>query len=156
MTDHKSKEIRSKVTEEGFMEISIVKASMPTPKQDEVLIKIEASPINPSDLGKLISFAAILDDIEVSGSGEEMVTRIRLNPKLTRSLSPRLNQSTSLGNEGAGTVIDAGTQAKHFIGKTVGLAGGGLSISNPPCVRLAPCPRGQFFPPSRGIAILGG
>ncbi|MED5530737.1 MAG: NADH oxidase, partial [Pseudomonadota bacterium] len=78
MTEHKSKEIRSKVTEEGFMEISIVKASMPTPKEDEVLIKIEASPINPSDLGKLISFAAILDDIEVSGSGDEMVTKIRL------------------------------------------------------------------------------
>ncbi len=126
MTEDNSKEIRSKVTEEGFIEISIVKVSVPIPKEDEVLIKIEASPINPSDLGKLISFAAILDDIQVSGSGKEMVTKIRLNQKLMRSLIPRLNQSISLGNEGAGTVIDAGAQAKHLIGKTVGLAGGGM------------------------------
>ena len=66
MTEDNSKEIRSKVTEEGFIEISIVKVSVPIPKEDEVLIKIEASPINPSDLGKLISFAAILDDIQAT------------------------------------------------------------------------------------------
>ena len=138
MTEYNFKEIRSKVTEEGFMEISIVKASMPTPKEDEVLIKIEASPINPSDLGKLISFASILDDIEVSGSGEETVTRIRLNRKLMRSLRPRLNQSISLGNEGAGTVIEAGAKAKYLIGKTVGLAGGGM-YSQYKCLPSSSC-----------------
>ena len=86
MTEDNSKEIRSKVTEEGCIEISMVKVSVPIPKEDEVLIKIEASPINPSDLGKLISFAAILDDIQVSGFGKEMVTKIRLNQKLMRYL----------------------------------------------------------------------
>ena len=41
-------------------------------------------------------------------------------------LKPRLNQLLSLGNEGAGIVIDAGYQAKGMVGKTVGLAGGGM------------------------------
>ena len=61
MTDLKSKEIRSEITSEGKLNLSIATSDVPTPGDDEVLIKVEASPINPSDLGLLISFAADLE-----------------------------------------------------------------------------------------------
>ena len=53
-----SREIRSQVTSDGQLKLSIESVEMPTPKDHEVLLKVEASPINPSDLGLLISFAA--------------------------------------------------------------------------------------------------
>ncbi|MDB3967282.1 NADH oxidase, partial [Porticoccaceae bacterium] len=61
MSDNSSKEIRSTLTNEGILELSIVNAERPVPGDDEVLLKIEASPINPSDLALLITFAADLD-----------------------------------------------------------------------------------------------
>ena len=60
MSESHSKEIRSKVTSEGNIELSITQAELPIPSADEVLIKVEAAPINPSDLGLLLSFAADL------------------------------------------------------------------------------------------------
>ena len=59
MTDLKSKEIRSEITSEGKLNLSIVTSDVPTPSDDEVLIKVEASPINPSDLGLLLSLIHI-------------------------------------------------------------------------------------------------
>ena len=58
MEKQTSKEIRSKVTKEGYMEISIIESQISKPKGNEVLIKIEAAPINPSDLGRLLSLCS--------------------------------------------------------------------------------------------------
>ena len=58
-----SREIRSEVTSDGQLKLSIESVEMPTPKDHEVLLKVEASPINPSDLGLLISFAADLSSL---------------------------------------------------------------------------------------------
>ena len=66
MSEQTSKEIRSMVTSEGNIEISIATVEKPTPSENEVLIKVEASPINPSDLGLLISIAADLDCLTVA------------------------------------------------------------------------------------------
>ena len=74
MSDQTSKEIRSKVTSEGNIEISIATVAKPIPSNDEVLISVEAAPINPSDLGLLLSFAADLSTINVTGSGDETIT----------------------------------------------------------------------------------
>ena len=121
-----SKEIRSKVTNEGYMEISIIETPIPKPKENEVLVRMEAAPINPSDLGKLLSHAADLSDIKTSGNKQNTKTKIKLKPKLIALLKPRLNQLIPLGNEGSGVVVDAGSVVKGMIGKTVGLAGGGM------------------------------
>ena len=64
-----SREIRSEVTSDGQLKLSIESVEMPTPKDHEVLLKVEASPINPSDLGLLISFAADLSSLTTEGSG---------------------------------------------------------------------------------------
>ena len=138
MSEQYSKEIRSTVTDKGNIEISITKVDMPVPADDEVLIKVHAAPINPSDLGLLLSFAADLSNINVSGSGEGAVTSIKIHPALMGSMKPRLNQSMPVGNEGAGVIIDAGVNAKALIGKTVGLAGGAM-YSQYRCVSAASC-----------------
>ena len=126
MTELKSKEIRSEITSEGKLKLSIATSDVPIPGDDEVLIKVEASPINPSDLGLLISFAADLDSISSSGSGDETVTTMGIHPGLMQSMKPRLDKSMQVGNEGGGVIVDAGKNVKDLIGKTVGVAGGAM------------------------------
>ena len=138
MSANSSKEIRSMVTSEGNIEISITNVDMPIPGDDEVLIEVHAAPINPSDLGLLLSFAADLSTINVSGSGDETITSMKIHPALMGAMKPRIDQSMPVGNEGSGVVVDAGTNAKEFIGKTVGLAGGSM-YSQYRCVPAANC-----------------
>ena len=138
MSESHSKEIRSKVTSEGNIELSITQAELPIPSADEVLIKVEAAPINPSDLGLLLSFAADLSSIATSGSEDETVTSMKIHPALIGSMKPRLDQSMQAGNEGAGLIVDAGENVKELIGKTVGLAGGAM-YSQYRCVPAASC-----------------
>ena len=126
MSDQMSKEIRSKVTSEGNIEISIASAEKPVPADDEVLIEVQAAPINPSDLGLLLSFAADLETINVSGSGDETVTSMKIHPALMGAMKPRLDESMQVGNVGSGVIVDAGANVKDLIGKTVGLAGGAM------------------------------
>jgi NADPH2:quinone reductase len=138
MSGQNSKEIRSKVTEDGKIEISIATVAKPTPGEDEVLIRVEAAPINPSDLGLLLSFAADLSTINVAGDGDQTVTSMKIHPALMNAMKPRLGQSMPVGNEGAGIVEDAGANAQELIGKTVGLAGGAM-YSQYRCVPASSC-----------------
>ena len=138
MSDQTSKEIRSKVTSEGNIEISIATVAKPIPSDDEVLIRVEAAPINPSDLGLLLSFGADLTSINVTGSGDETVTSMKIHPGLMGAMKPRLDESMQVGNEGSGVIVDAGVNAKDLIGKTVGLAGGSM-YSQYRCVPAASC-----------------
>jgi NADPH2:quinone reductase len=138
LSQENSKEIRSNVTSEGNIEISIASVEKPIPAENEVLIKVEASPINPSDLGLLISFAADLDSLNVSGSGDETVAKMKVHPGLMKAMTPRLDQSMKVGNEGGGVIEDAGTGAEDLIGKTVGVAGGAM-YSQYRCVPASSC-----------------
>ena len=138
MREEFSREIRSTVTSEGNIEISIVKSDKPKPSEDEVLIKVEACPINPSDLGLLISFAADLDTVSVSGSGNATVAKMKIHEGLMKQMKPRLGKPMKVGNEGGGVVEDAGANFKHLIGKTVGLAGGAM-YSRYRCVKASSC-----------------
>jgi len=138
MSHHSSKEIRSKLTSDGTLELSIVQTECPVPGDNDVLLKVEAAPINPSDLGLLISFAADLDHMSTSGEGEQAVTSIKIHPAFLGALKPRLNESMQVGNEGGAVVVDAGVNAKHLIGKTVGVAGGAM-YSQYRCVPASSC-----------------
>ena len=126
MTTSYSKQIRSIVTSEGNIEISIVKVDKPIPADDEVLIEVHAAPINPSDIGLLLTFAGDLSNIDISESGDGLVASIKIHPGLMATMKPRLDKSLAVGNEGAGIVVDAGKNVKELIGKTVGLAGGSM------------------------------
>ena len=88
-----SREIRSEVTSDGQLKLSIESVEMPTPKDHEVLLKVEASPINPSDLGLLISFAADLSSITTEGSGDNKVTTMSILPALHKTMTARFDKS---------------------------------------------------------------
>jgi len=126
VVDKYSKEIRSTVTSDGNVELSIVKVDTPTPTDDEVLIEILAAPINPSDLALLTTFGGDLSNINISGSGDDTVASMKVHPAVMKSMESRMDKSMAAGNEGAGVVVDAGVNAKGLIGKTVGLAGGSM------------------------------
>jgi NADPH2:quinone reductase len=138
MSEQTSKEIRSMVTSEGNIEISIATVEKPTPSENEVLIKVEASPINPSDLGLLISFAADLDSLTVSGSGDATVATMKVHPAMMGAMKPRLDESMPVGNEGGGVIVEAGANAKELLGKTVGAAGGAM-YSQYRCIPATSC-----------------
>ena len=133
-----SKQIRSEVTKEGKLLISIQSTEVPEPKEDEVLIRIEASPINPSDLGLLIGPADV-SSLSVSGEGENAIVSMDIPEGLLRMLEARIDQSLPVGNEGGGIVVAAGKQvSEDLIGKTVGVAGGSM-YSQYRCVKASAC-----------------
>lgn len=138
MTTQTSREIRSEITSEGKLNISIATVEKPQPKDDEVLIKVEAAPINPSDLALLISFASDPTSLSVAGSGNETIATMNIHPGLMKAVAPRFDQSMQVGNEGAGVVESAGKNAQHLIGKTVGVAGGAM-YSEYRCVPAMNC-----------------
>lgn len=113
----------STVTPEGQIRLSLQSIPMPTPGDDEVVIRVEASPINPSDLGVLL---ALTEGDAFSRDGDAAVAP--LSPPVQRALSARKGIDLPVGNEGAGVVVAAGSSAdaQALIGKTVALAGGGF------------------------------
>ncbi len=120
-------QLRSLVTPEGVLEISLVLVEVTDPKEDEVLIRVEASPINPSDLGLLLAGADVTT-ATVKGSGTDRVVSALLSPGAMRALAGRVGASLPIGNEGAGTVVAAGASslAQGLLGKTVSVAGGSM------------------------------
>jgi len=123
----KALELRSLITSGGTLELSLHDVEVPTPKDNEVLVRIEASPINPSDLGLLVA-GADMTKATVTGSAERPVVTVQLADGATKAFTARLDQSLPVGNEGAGTVVAAGSSdaAQALLGKTVGIAGGAM------------------------------
>ncbi|MCW1822128.1 NADH oxidase [Mycolicibacterium conceptionense] len=121
-------ELRSLVTEGGTLELSLHEVAVPTPAQDEVVVRVEASPINPSDLGLLIPSAADMSAATVTGTPDRPVVTAPLRDGALAGLAARVGISLPVGNEGAGTVVAAGesAQAQAVLGKTVGIAGGAM------------------------------
>ena len=98
---------------------------VPEPKDDEVVVRVEATPINPSDLGLLFG-PADMTTAKVSGTGDGPVVTARVPQQTLKGLAARLDQSMPVGNEGAGVVVKAGANAKALLGKTVSMIGGGM------------------------------
>jgi NADPH:quinone reductase-like Zn-dependent oxidoreductase len=120
-------ELRSLIRKNGELELSLVKVPVPEPGPDEVLVKVEASPINPSDLGLLVG-PADMSKAKSTGSGEGVVVRASVPSAALPFLAARLDQSMPVGNEGAGTVVKAGSSeaAQALKGKTVSMVGGAM------------------------------
>jgi NADPH:quinone reductase len=120
-------ELRSLVTSQGTLELSLHDVPVPTPAANEVLVRVEASPINPSDLGLLIA-TADMTTATVAGTPERPIVTASLAAGTLGGLSARLDESLPVGNEGAGTVVAAGSSpaAQALLGKTVGIAGGAM------------------------------
>jgi NADPH:quinone reductase len=122
-----SLELRSLVTDQGTLELSLADVSPPTVAAGQVLVRMQAAPINPSDLGLLFA-GADMASASVGGTPERPVVTVQLSDGARRALAARVGQSLSVGNEGAGTVVAAGTSAEAhgLLGRTVAIAGGGM------------------------------
>lgn len=120
-------QLRSLIKKSGELEISLVSVPVPEPGPDEVVVRVEASPINPSDLGLLVG-AADMSAAKVSGSKDAPVITAKVPDVAMRAMAGRLDESMPVGNEGAGVVIKTGSSdgAKALMGKTVAMIGGAM------------------------------
>ncbi|KDF01644.1 NADH oxidase [Mycolicibacterium aromaticivorans JS19b1 = JCM 16368] len=123
----KALELRSLVTSDGKLELSLQEVDVPSPGDNQVVVRVEAAPINPSDLGLLIA-TADMSTATVTGTPERPVVTASVPERSLAGLAARLDKSLPVGNEGAGTVVAAGSSeaAQALIGKTVGIAAGAM------------------------------
>ena len=121
-----SRQIRSLVDETGEVRVSIETVETPQPRSHQVLVRVEAAPLNPSDLGLLLAMSDI-DQATASGSPDEPVVRAPISEKVMPSLRARVGISMPVGNEAAGIVVAAGDspEAHGLLGRRVGFAGEG-------------------------------
>jgi len=120
-------ELRSLIKKSGELEISLVSVPTPEPSADEVVVRVEAAPINPSDLALLVG-AADMTTAKASGSKEAPVITAKVPEVAMKAMAGRLDESMPVGNEGAGVVIKTGSSdaAKALMGKTVAMIGGAM------------------------------
>ena len=137
-------QLRSTVKKEGTLELSLARVPTPEPKPDEVVVRIDAAPINPSDLGLMLAGADI-SAANISGSSEDPLVRAPIPAAALRGLAGRIDQSLPVGNEAAGAVVGAGSsdEARALLGKTVAILGGAMyaqfrTIKASQCLVLPP------------------
>jgi NADPH2:quinone reductase len=132
-------QLRSLVRSTGELEVSLHSVPVPEPAADEVLVRIQATPINPSDLGLLVG-AADLGTLQASGTAERPVLTARIPEKAMKAMAGRVDQSLPVGNEGAGLVVKAGSSpaAQALLGKTVAIIGGAM-YAQYRCIAASQC-----------------
>ncbi len=132
-------QLRSLVKGDGTLELSLARVPTPEPAADEVLLRIDAAPINPSDLALLLG-AADMTTARVGGTPALPVVTATIPEKAMRFMAARVGQSMPVGNEGAGVVLRAGSSpaAQALAGKTVAAIGGAM-YSQYRCVKAEGC-----------------
>ncbi|EKS33747.1 zinc-binding dehydrogenase [Afipia clevelandensis] len=132
-------ELRSLIKKSGELELSLAKVKIPEPAADEVVVRVEGAPINPSDLGLLLG-AADMTTAKSSGSGDSIVVTATVPQPLMRAMAGRLDESMPVGNEGAGVVVAAGSssRAQSMMGKMVAMIGGAM-YAQYRCIKAADC-----------------
>ncbi len=132
-------QLRSLIKKSGELELSLASVPVPEPGPDEVIVRVEASPINPSDLGLLVG-AADMTTAKASGTKEQPVVTAKVPEGGMRAMAGRLDESMPVGNEGAGVVIKTGSSdaAKALMGRTVAMIGGAM-YAQYRCLKVAEC-----------------
>ena len=125
MGDVTGLELRTTAGSDGKLRLTLEEVTLPPPAADEVIVRVEAAPINPSDLGLLLGPADVATLI-AGGTPERPEVSFDIPEGRMGSIRARLDQSLPIGNEGAGTVIAAGEQAKALEGRIVGMMGGAM------------------------------
>jgi NADPH:quinone reductase-like Zn-dependent oxidoreductase len=120
-------QIRSLIKKSGVLEVSLASVPTPEPAADEILIRVEATPINPSDIALLLG-PVDMDTAKQAGSAESPVFTAKVLERAMPAMAARLDQPMPVGNEGAGTVVKAGSSpaAQALLGKLVAVASGSM------------------------------
>src|SRR6201993_1418681 len=132
-------QLRSLIKKSGELEISLAEVAIPEPSADEVVVRVEASPINPSDLGLLVG-AADMTTAKASGTKDAPVITARVPEGAMKAMAGRLDESMPVGNEGAGVVVKTGASdsAKALMGRTVAMIGGAM-YAQYRCLKVSEC-----------------
>src|SRR5712672_1957758 len=132
-------ELRSLIKKSGELELSLASLPVPEPGPDEVVVRVEASPINPSDLGLLVG-AADMTTAKACGTKDAPVITAKVPEAAMKAMAGRLDESMPVGNEGAGVVIKTGSSdaAKALMGKTVAMIGGAM-YAQYRCLKVSEC-----------------
>ena len=129
MTDNPGpgRQLRTLVRPDGVLELSLETVPTPEPADHEVVVRVDAAPINPSDMGLLFG-GADMSQATASGTADAPAVTVKLSPAIAQANAARVGQSLAAGNEGAGVVVHAGSSpsAQALIGKTVGISGGSM------------------------------
>ena len=138
MTD-KNIQLVSTISDDNKLTLSLKDIEMPQPGADEVVVRIEAAPLNPSDFGVMFSAADMSTAIQ-SGTEQNPIVTADVPAKFMPALKTRVNKDTPVGNEGAGTVVAAGSSAaaQALMGKMVAVIGGG-TYRQYHCVNVKSC-----------------
>lgn len=138
-----ARQLHSTVTDDGKVVLSIAEVDVPAPREDQVVIRVEAAPINPSDLGPMFG-PADLRSITQAGDGSDRTITAEIPERLRPMVQARVGVPVPIGNEGAGTVVAAGSSdaAQALIGKTVATLGGAMYAE----MRLAPADQCLVLP----------
>jgi len=118
-------QLRSLITAGGELQLSLRQTQIPEPAADEVVIRVMASPINPSDLGLLLG-PADMSTAKAGGTADSPTLTAKVPRELMTAIAARIDQPMVVGNEGAGVVVKAGVDAQQFVGRTVAALGGGM------------------------------
>ncbi len=132
-------QLRSLVKKTGNLELSLARIPVPVPGPDDVVIRIGATPINPSDLGLLLGVAD-MSLATASGTGASTIVTAPIPESMMRAMAGRLDESMPVGNEGAGVVVAAGASlaAQALMGKVVAGIGGAM-YAQYRCLRASDC-----------------
>ncbi len=132
-------QMRTHIKPEGVLELSLVDVPVPTPGAEEVVVQIEATPINPSDLGLLVG-GADMSTARATGTADRPAITADVPPAGMKAMGARMDQSLAIGNEGAGTVVAAGDSpaAQALLGKKVAVLGGEM-YSEYRCLHVMQC-----------------
>ncbi|MDQ0250401.1 NADPH:quinone reductase-like Zn-dependent oxidoreductase [Sphingomonas kyeonggiensis] len=118
-------ELRSTISSDGNLTLSLEPVTLAAPGPDEVIVRVEAAPLNPSDLGLLLG-PADMATLKTGGTADHPTLTAAIPAARMPAMKPRLDQSMAVGNEGAGTVVLAGENVAELLGKKVGMLGGSM------------------------------
>ena len=118
-------ELRSTLTDDGLVTMRIRETEVAAPTDDQVVVRVDAAPINPSDLGMMLA-GGDADAALPAGDGVHDAVAVPVTQAAVAAQRARLGKPMPIGNEGGGVVVAAGSSpaAQALLGKTVGFLSG--------------------------------
>ena len=119
------RQLTSTANKDGTLRLALEDVSLDEPGADEVVVRIEAAPINPTDVSLLLGSADIAP-LEAGGTVDRPVLTLNIPEQRLPRIAGRVGQPLPVGIEGAGIVVAAGANVKSLEGRRVGLFGQGM------------------------------
>lgn len=146
------RQLTSTANKDGTLRLALEDVSLDDPGADEVIVRIEAAPINPTDIGLLLGPADIAS-LEAGGTHDRPVLTLSIPEQSLPRIAGRLGQTLPVGIEGAGTVVAAGANVKTLDTRRVALFGQGMFADYCRVAASAVIPLPGHIPTADGAAL---